>query len=174
MLSGQPLHKLGEVAFATKEKNFRSKSGKMKSISTIIKEIIIDHRKVKIKLKPTFVVLEDAHTQGILLGIDYQRMLGIDIHNSKNRNVTIDTNKEKVFSSEIYQISTHDLLEELLNEFREGQFGTNLTSKQKLSLVKMLRKNRPAFSICGEPLGKIRGHDIELYLDLESTYPPFP
>ncbi|MBW0484499.1 hypothetical protein O181_024214 [Austropuccinia psidii MF-1] len=36
----------------------------------------------------------------------------------------------------------------------------------------MLRKNGPAFAICEEPLGKIRGHDIELYLDVERPYPP--
>ncbi|MBW0470630.1 hypothetical protein O181_010345 [Austropuccinia psidii MF-1] len=36
----------------------------------------------------------------------------------------------------------------------------------------MLRKNRPAFSIGEEPLGKIRGHDIELYLNVERPYPP--
>ncbi|MBW0471712.1 hypothetical protein O181_011427 [Austropuccinia psidii MF-1] len=36
----------------------------------------------------------------------------------------------------------------------------------------MLRKNRPEFSIGEEPLGKIRGHDIELYLDVERPYPP--
>ncbi|MBW0584670.1 hypothetical protein O181_124385 [Austropuccinia psidii MF-1] len=36
----------------------------------------------------------------------------------------------------------------------------------------MVRKNRPAFSIGEEPLGKIRGHDMELYLDLERPYPP--
>ncbi|MBW0477484.1 hypothetical protein O181_017199 [Austropuccinia psidii MF-1] len=36
----------------------------------------------------------------------------------------------------------------------------------------MLRKNRPAFSIGEEPLGQIRGHDIELYLDVERPYPP--
>ncbi|MBW0470472.1 hypothetical protein O181_010187 [Austropuccinia psidii MF-1] len=35
----------------------------------------------------------------------------------------------------------------------------------------MLRKNRPAFAIGEEPLGKIRGHDIELYLDVERPYP---
>ncbi|MBW0505360.1 hypothetical protein O181_045075 [Austropuccinia psidii MF-1] len=44
----------------------------------------------------------------------------------------------------------------------------------------MLRKNRPEFAIGEEPLGKIRGHDIELYLDLERSYrpmlrrPPYP
>ncbi|MBW0501299.1 hypothetical protein O181_041014 [Austropuccinia psidii MF-1] len=36
----------------------------------------------------------------------------------------------------------------------------------------MLRKNRPAFAIGEEPLGKIKGHDIELYLDVERPYPP--
>ncbi|MBW0548483.1 hypothetical protein O181_088198 [Austropuccinia psidii MF-1] len=36
----------------------------------------------------------------------------------------------------------------------------------------MLRKNRTAFTIVEEPLGKIKGHDIELYLDVERPYPP--
>ncbi|MBW0557613.1 hypothetical protein O181_097328 [Austropuccinia psidii MF-1] len=100
--------------------------------------------------------------QGLLLGTDYQRMYDIDIYNSKNRHITIGTNKEKKNSLYIYQISAHDPLEELLNEFREGQFSTTLTSKQSLSLLKMLRKNRPAFAIGEEPLGKIKSHDIEL------------
>ncbi|MBW0562997.1 hypothetical protein O181_102712 [Austropuccinia psidii MF-1] len=99
-------------------------------------------------------------------------MYGIDIYNSKNRHITIWTKKEKKFSLDIYQISTHDPLDELLNEFREGQFSATLTSKQKLSLMKMLRKNRPAFAIGEEPFGKIKGHYIELYLDVERPYPP--
>ncbi|MBW0575784.1 hypothetical protein O181_115499 [Austropuccinia psidii MF-1] len=150
----------------TKAKNFKSASGKMTSIDTIIKEIIIPHRKGNMRLNPEFVVLADAHIQGFFLGTNYQRMYGIDIYNSKNRHITICTNKEKKFSLDIYQISTHDPLEELLDVFREGQVSTTLTSKQKLSLLKMLRKNRPAFAIIEEPLGKIKGHDIELYLDV--------
>ncbi|MBW0491528.1 hypothetical protein O181_031243 [Austropuccinia psidii MF-1] len=139
----------------------------MTSIGTIIKDIIIPHRKGNIRLNPEFVVLNDSHIQGFLLGTDYQRMYGIDIYNSKNRNITIGTNKEKKFSLDLYQVSGQDPLEELLNKFREGQFCTTLTSKQKLSFLKMLRKNRPEFS-----LGKIRGHDIELYLDVERPYQP--
>ncbi|MBW0477593.1 hypothetical protein O181_017308 [Austropuccinia psidii MF-1] len=138
----------------TKAKNFKSASGKMTSIGTIIKEIIMPHRKGNIRLNPESVVLDDYHIQGFLLGTDYQRMYGIDIYNSKNRRITIDP------------------LEELLNEFREGQFSPTLTSKQKLILLKMRRKNRPAFSIGEEPLGKIRGHGIELYLDVERPYSP--
>ncbi|MBW0482530.1 hypothetical protein O181_022245 [Austropuccinia psidii MF-1] len=196
----------------------------MTSIGTIIKEIIIPHRKGNIRLNPEFVVLDNAHIQGSLLRTDYQKIYGIDIYNSKNRHITIDTNKEKKFSLDIYQISAQYHLAELLNEFREGQFSTTLTSKQKLSLLNMLRKNRPAFSIGEEPLGKIiqvfllgegllnefieghfstsltskqkrsllkiwrknglafaigeeplgkiKGHDIELHLDVERPYPP--
>ncbi|MBW0486418.1 hypothetical protein O181_026133 [Austropuccinia psidii MF-1] len=62
-----------------KAKNLKSASGKMTSIGKIIKEIVIPHRKGNIRLKPEFVVLEDAHIKGFLLGTDYQRMYGIDI-----------------------------------------------------------------------------------------------
>ncbi|MBW0512697.1 hypothetical protein O181_052412 [Austropuccinia psidii MF-1] len=48
--------------FPTKAQNFKSASGKMTSIGTIIKEIIIPHRKGNIRLNPEFVVLEDAVT----------------------------------------------------------------------------------------------------------------
>ncbi|MBW0567203.1 hypothetical protein O181_106918 [Austropuccinia psidii MF-1] len=99
-------------------KNFKSTSGKMTCIAKIIKEIIIPHRKGNIRLNPEFVVLEDAHIQGLLLGTDYQRMYGIYIYNSKNRYITIGTNKEKIFSLDIYHISSHYPLEKLLNSFR--------------------------------------------------------
>ncbi|MBW0524126.1 hypothetical protein O181_063841 [Austropuccinia psidii MF-1] len=92
-------------------------------------------------------MLEDAYIQAFLLGTDYKRMYGIDIYNSKNGHIAIGKNKENKFSLDIYQISTHEALEELLNEFREGQFSTTLTSKQKISSLKMLRNNRPAFAI---------------------------
>ncbi|MBW0474994.1 hypothetical protein O181_014709 [Austropuccinia psidii MF-1] len=99
-------------------------------------------------------------------------MYGIDIYNSKNRHIAICTNKEKKCSLDIYHISNQDPLEELLNEFKEGQFTADITSKQKLNLLKILRKDRTAFSIGEDSLGKIRGNDIELYLDVERTYPP--
>ncbi|MBW0539896.1 hypothetical protein O181_079611 [Austropuccinia psidii MF-1] len=169
-----------EQLLPTKAKNCKIASGKMTSIGTIIKEIIIPHRKGNIRLNPEFVVLENSHIQGFLLGTDYQMRYGIDIYNSKNRHINISTNKEKKFSLDIYQISSQDPLEEILNKFREGQFSTALTSKQKLSLLKKLRKNRSAFAIGEEPLGKIKGLDIELYLNVERPYapmlrrPPYP
>ncbi|MBW0488879.1 hypothetical protein O181_028594 [Austropuccinia psidii MF-1] len=61
----------------TRAKNFKSAMGKMPSIGTIIKKIIIPHRKGNIRLNPEFIVLEDAHIQGFFLGTDHQNMYGI-------------------------------------------------------------------------------------------------
>ncbi|MBW0461046.1 hypothetical protein O181_000761 [Austropuccinia psidii MF-1] len=44
----------------------------------------------------------------------------------------------------------------------------------------MLRRNIPELAIGEDPLGKIRGHDIKCYLDVERSYqpilrrPPYP
>ncbi|MBW0569688.1 hypothetical protein O181_109403 [Austropuccinia psidii MF-1] len=166
--------------FITMAKNFQRPSGKMKFIGTIIKEIIMPHRKVNIIINPEFEVLEDAHIKRFLLGTDYHMMYGIYIYNSKNRHITIGTNKEKEISLDIYQVSNQDPLEGFLNEFKEGQLSANLTSKQQISLLKRMRKYRPAFAIGEEPLGEIRGHDIEIYLDVKRPYtpmlrrPPYP
>ncbi|MBW0589393.1 hypothetical protein O181_129108 [Austropuccinia psidii MF-1] len=48
----------------TKAKRFESASGKMTSIGTTIKEIIVPHRKGNIRLNPELVVLNNAHIQG--------------------------------------------------------------------------------------------------------------
>ncbi|MBW0527396.1 hypothetical protein O181_067111 [Austropuccinia psidii MF-1] len=64
--------------FPAKAKDFKSASGKMTSIGTTIKEILIPHRKGNIRLNPELFLLEDAHIQVFLLGADYQRMYGID------------------------------------------------------------------------------------------------
>ncbi|MBW0539594.1 hypothetical protein O181_079309 [Austropuccinia psidii MF-1] len=115
----------------------------MTSLGTIIKEIIIPHGKVNIRLKLEFLVLEDSQIQGFLLGTDYQRMYGIDTLKSKNRHITI-----------------------------ERKISSKIANEQNISLLKILRKSRPAFSLGEEPSGNDRGHDIELYMDVERTHPP--
>ncbi|MBW0465605.1 hypothetical protein O181_005320 [Austropuccinia psidii MF-1] len=131
----------------TKAQKFKSESGNMTSIGTIIKEIIIPYRKVNIRLNPECVRLEDSHIQGFLLQTDYQRIYGIESYNSKNRHINIGTNKEKKSPLYIYHMSNQDRIEEFLNEFKEGKFSANLTSQQKLSLLKIQRRNRPSFAI---------------------------
>ncbi|MBW0465157.1 hypothetical protein O181_004872 [Austropuccinia psidii MF-1] len=81
----------------TKAKSFKSASRKMTSIGKIIKEVMIPHRKVNIRLNPEFVVLDDAHIQGFLLGTDYQRMYGIDIYNSKTGTLPLVPKRKRKF-----------------------------------------------------------------------------
>ncbi|MBW0578167.1 hypothetical protein O181_117882, partial [Austropuccinia psidii MF-1] len=158
----------------TKATNLKSASWKMISIGTIIKEIIIPHRKGNIRLNPEFVVLDDAHIQGFLLGTDYQRIDYKVTLTRLKQDFILTAVRREVNRRRLTRDSPwcQDPLEELLKEFREGQFSTTLTSKQKLSLLKMLRQNRRAFDIVEEPLGKIKGHDMELYLNVERPYPP--
>ncbi|MBW0533455.1 hypothetical protein O181_073170 [Austropuccinia psidii MF-1] len=85
----------------TKGNNFKRASRKLTFIGKLIKEIIIPHRKGNIRLNPESVVLEDAHIQGLLVGTDYHRIYGIYIYNSKNRHISISTNKEPEFSLDI-------------------------------------------------------------------------
>ncbi|MBW0482468.1 hypothetical protein O181_022183 [Austropuccinia psidii MF-1] len=144
----------------------------MTSIGTIMKEIILPNRKGSIRLNTNLVVLKEAHIQDFYLGTDYQSIYGIDIYNSKKRHIKIDINKEKEFSLDRYQLSSQDPLEELLNKFKEVEFIYNISGEQKLSLIKTFRKDRPAFLIGEEALGKIIVYDIELYLEGERPYPP--
>ncbi|MBW0534803.1 hypothetical protein O181_074518 [Austropuccinia psidii MF-1] len=53
----------------TKAKSLKSASGKIESIGTSIKQIIIPHRKGNVRLNPECFVLEDSHIQGFLLGM---------------------------------------------------------------------------------------------------------
>ncbi|MBW0486415.1 hypothetical protein O181_026130 [Austropuccinia psidii MF-1] len=133
---------------------------------------MITHRKGNIRLKPEFLVLEDAQIQGFLLGRDHQSLCGIEIYHSKNRHISIGTNKEKKFSFDIHQLSNQDLMEELPNELNKGQLSANLTREKKLILLKILRKQRPVFAIGEEPSQKMRVNDKELYLDVERPYTP--
>ncbi|MBW0464293.1 hypothetical protein O181_004008 [Austropuccinia psidii MF-1] len=102
---------LEKKLFPTKANNVKISSGKMKSIGTIVKEMTIPHKKSNIRLKLEFLVLEDSHIKGFSLGKDYQRVYGIDSYNSKNRNIDIDTNNEKKFPIDIYQLYNKDPLE---------------------------------------------------------------
>ncbi|MBW0564525.1 hypothetical protein O181_104240 [Austropuccinia psidii MF-1] len=61
----------------TKAKSFTSTSVMMTYIGTIIKEIIIAHRKGNIRLQTEFSVLEHAHIQELLLETHFQSMYGI-------------------------------------------------------------------------------------------------
>ncbi|MBW0485323.1 hypothetical protein O181_025038 [Austropuccinia psidii MF-1] len=65
------------------------------------------------------------------------------------------------------------ILKDLLEDFKEAQYGTKLMTKMKISLLKILRKHRESCAIGNEPPSKIKGNDIELNLEVERPFPPF-
>ncbi|MBW0544332.1 hypothetical protein O181_084047 [Austropuccinia psidii MF-1] len=151
-----------EELIPNKSRKFKCSSGRINSLGTIFKEIILPHRNGNTILKPEFVILENAQVQGFLLGTEYQRIYNIDIFNSKNRHLTIGENKDKKFHFEINNMTNENILKYLLENLKESQYGTQLTSKMKLNLLKILRKDKETFEIGDEPLGKIKQHEIEL------------
>ncbi|MBW0507848.1 hypothetical protein O181_047563 [Austropuccinia psidii MF-1] len=140
----------------TKAKYLKSTLGEMTSIWTIIKEINIPHRKGNIRLNMEILVLEAAHIQGFPLVTDNQRMYFIDIKNSENRHINIGTKKENKLLLEIYQLYKKDPLEGLFNELQEGQLSSNLSSKQKLSLIEIMRNNRESLALGENPWEKLK------------------
>ncbi|MBW0561909.1 hypothetical protein O181_101624 [Austropuccinia psidii MF-1] len=99
-------------------------------------------------------------------------MYGMAIFNRKNRYLTIGKSKDEKSSFNINHMTNDKIRKDLLEDFKIAQYGTHLTSNMKLNSVNVLGKCRKAFVIGDELLGKIGGHDIELYLDLERAYPP--
>ncbi|MBW0490614.1 hypothetical protein O181_030329 [Austropuccinia psidii MF-1] len=147
--------KWGKELIPTKARIFKSESVRMNYMGKIFKEIIPPHRKGNIRLKPEFVVLKNEQVQGFLLGTEYQRMYVMDICNIMNRYFTIGTNKDKKLSFYIKHMTTENILKDLLEDFKEAQYRTQLTSNIKLNFLQVLRKNMEAFAIGDEPLEKI-------------------
>ncbi|MBW0498219.1 hypothetical protein O181_037934 [Austropuccinia psidii MF-1] len=81
-----------------------------------------------------------------------------------------------------YQFKSNSFKEKqpLRVEFKDKPKETVAEVTKKKNYCHNCGKNRPAFAIGEEPLGKIKGHDIELYLYVERPHspmlrrPPYP
>ncbi|MBW0582059.1 hypothetical protein O181_121774 [Austropuccinia psidii MF-1] len=58
------------------------------------------------------------------------------------------------------------------HQLSEPQIGPSLTSEMKQDLIKILFQYRKDFASDNDPLGEIRGHEVELFLNLERPYNP--
>ncbi|MBW0547932.1 hypothetical protein O181_087647 [Austropuccinia psidii MF-1] len=67
-----------------------------------------------------------------------------------------DVNKEKFVSDQLI----------------EAQISTELTLEMKEELIETLFQYREAFVSDNEPLGAIKGHEVEIILNVERPYPP--
>ncbi|MBW0552944.1 hypothetical protein O181_092659 [Austropuccinia psidii MF-1] len=105
---------------------------------------------------------------------------GIDINNHKDRYFTIGENKRKNFTfplekreiTVIRQVKNVNKEKFVSDELIEAQISTEITSQMKQELIEILFQYGQAFSFDNEPLGSIKGLEVEIMLNVERPYPP--
>ncbi|MBW0507376.1 hypothetical protein O181_047091 [Austropuccinia psidii MF-1] len=60
----------------------------------------------------------------------------------------------------------------LSNKLIEAQISPELTLEMKENLIEMLFQYREAFFSDNEPLEAIKGHELDIILNVERPYPP--
>ncbi|MBW0501042.1 hypothetical protein O181_040757 [Austropuccinia psidii MF-1] len=142
---------------------FRSASQDMHPLGIFEAAMIFPHPAGILRLKVEFVAMNNCTSQHFILGNDYLNIYGIDINNHKDRYFTIGENKRQKFSFP---------LEKGGITLIEAQISTEITLEINEELIEILFQYREAFSSDNEPLGAIKGHEVEIMLNVKRSYPP--
>ncbi|MBW0579076.1 hypothetical protein O181_118791, partial [Austropuccinia psidii MF-1] len=159
---------------------FSSASQNMHPLGILEAEMIFSHPGGSIRLKVEFVVMNNCTSQHFILGNDYLNIYGIDINNHKDRYFTIGENKRQKFAfspekreiTVIRQVKNVNKDKFVLDQSIEAQICLELTPEMKEELIEILFQYREAFASDNEPLGAIKGNEVEIMLNVERPYPP--
>ncbi|MBW0494099.1 hypothetical protein O181_033814 [Austropuccinia psidii MF-1] len=159
---------------------FNSASNPMKALGISETTVIFPHINGNLRIPVEFVVMENCSSTHFILGNDYLIMYGIDLHNNKDRYLTIRDNKHQKFAFLPFkrQIAVSKLapvslgLERFKSKrLNEAERSLHLTDKQENELSALLYYHREAFASEKEPLGEIIGHEVHIILNIERPYP---
>ncbi|MBW0526252.1 hypothetical protein O181_065967 [Austropuccinia psidii MF-1] len=158
---------------------FSSASNNMYPLGLLDTNLVFPHPAGSIRMNTEIVVIDNCTSQHIILGNDYLNIYGIDIMNHKDRYFTIGENKRKkfAFSKMPKQISVvssgKDTYEEefVANKLVESQINPSLSPKKSHDIIDVLYTYKNAFSSDNEPLGAIKGHEVDITLNIDRTYP---
>ncbi|MBW0558457.1 hypothetical protein O181_098172 [Austropuccinia psidii MF-1] len=133
-----------------------------------------------IRLKVEFVVMNNYTSQHLRLGNDYLNIYEIDINNHKDRYFTIRKNKRKKFAfplekreiTVIRQVKNGNKEIFVSDQLIEARIKPELTLEMKEELIESLFQYREAFAFDNEPLGAIKGHEVDIMLNVERPNPP--
>ncbi|MBW0566475.1 hypothetical protein O181_106190, partial [Austropuccinia psidii MF-1] len=142
--------------------------------------MIFPHPVGSIRLTVEFVVMNNCTSQHFVIGNYYLNIYGIDINNHKDRYFTIGDNKRQKFAfplgkreiTVIRQVKNVSKEKFMSDQLFEAQISPELTLDMKEELIEILFQYRGAFASDDEPLGAIKGHEVEIILNLERPYPP--
>ncbi|MBW0583871.1 hypothetical protein O181_123586, partial [Austropuccinia psidii MF-1] len=162
--------------------HFSSSSTNMYPLAILDTNIVFPHPTGSIRMKTEIVVTENRTSQHIILGNDYLNIYGIDIDNHKDRYFKIGDNKRQKFSfSNIpKQISVVSSVKDTCREkfmshqLVEAQINPSLSPKMSNELIDVLYTYNNAFAADNEPLGAIKGHEVDITLDIDRPYPSVP
>ncbi|MBW0530226.1 hypothetical protein O181_069941 [Austropuccinia psidii MF-1] len=144
-------------------------------------EMIFPHPEESIRLKVEFVIMNNCTSQQFILGNDYLNIYGIDINNHKDRYFTIGENKRQKFAfppekreiTVIRQVKNVNKEKFVSYNSIEAQISPELTLEMKEQFIEILFQYTEAFASDNAPLGAIKGHEVDIILNVERPYPPF-
>ncbi|MBW0515433.1 hypothetical protein O181_055148 [Austropuccinia psidii MF-1] len=158
----------------------RSARQNMHPLNILEEEMILSDPAGSIRLTVEFVVMNNFTSHNFILGNDYLNIYGIDIKNHKDRYFTIGENKRQKFAftlekkeiTFIRQVRNFNKEKFVSDQLIEAQISPELTLKMKEELSEVLFQYSKAFSSDNEPLGAIKGHEVDIILNVEGLDPP--
>ncbi|MBW0537253.1 hypothetical protein O181_076968 [Austropuccinia psidii MF-1] len=159
---------------------FSSASDNMYPLAILDTNLVFPHTAGSIRMKTEILVMENCTSQHIILGNDYLNIYGIDINNHKDRDFTIGENKRQKFDfynmpKQISIVSSKkDTYKEgfAANQLVEAQINSSLSPKMRHELIDVLYTYNNAFASDIEPVGAIKGHEVDITLNIDRPYPP--
>ncbi|MBW0575312.1 hypothetical protein O181_115027 [Austropuccinia psidii MF-1] len=144
--------------------------------------LVFPHPAGSVKMKTEILVMDNCTSQHIILGNDYLNIHGIAINNHQDRYFTIGRNKRQkyAFSNMSKQISVISSVKDtykeefVANQLVEAQISPSLSPKMRHELIDVLYTYRNAFASDNEPFGAIKGHEVDITLNIDRPYPPVP
>ncbi|MBW0556076.1 hypothetical protein O181_095791 [Austropuccinia psidii MF-1] len=142
--------------------------------------IVFPHPAGSIRMKTEIVVMDNCTSQHIILGNDYLNIYGIYINHHKDRYFTIGENKRQkiAFSNMCKQISIvsskKDTYKEefVAHQLVEAQIHPSFSTKMRHELIDVLYTCNNDFASDNEPLGTLKGHEVDITLNIDRPYPP--
>ncbi|MBW0523723.1 hypothetical protein O181_063438 [Austropuccinia psidii MF-1] len=159
---------------------FSSASNNSYHLGILHTSIVFSHPEVSVRMKTEIVVMDDFTSQHIILGDDYLNTYGIDINNHKDRYLTIGANKRQKFSFSnipkqlsIVSLNKYTYKEEFMTyQLVQAQINPLLSPKMREKIIDVFYTYKNSFASDNEPLGAIKGHEVDITFNIDRPYPP--
>ncbi|MBW0563932.1 hypothetical protein O181_103647 [Austropuccinia psidii MF-1] len=157
-----------------------SSSNNMYPLGILDTNLVCPHPAGSVRMKTEILLMDNCTSPHIILKNYYFNIYGIDINNHEDRYFTIGENKRQnfAFSNMPKQISVilsvKDTYKEefVANQLVEAQINPSLSPKMRHDLIDLLYTYKNSFASDNEPLGTIKGHEVDITLNIDRPYPP--